>query len=212
MTRHAIQAHATAIQIPYLLHFTRAVNLPSIMANGLYPVSRAHEVGAVPQVNDNLRLDGHRNRTSISIAFPNCQMLYKYRKADEAVEWVILVLDPAILWTKDCAFCKHNAADGRISGQPLTSLTTLQSFTGMFDEIEGITPREEQKLKSFDPTDVQAEVLVLDVIESQFFLGVIFEKTAIRDNYSAHLGGRKTYIHSNNKGMFANRKYARTYG
>lgn len=212
MPRRAIQAHAAAIQIPYLLHFTRVVNLPTIMAHGLYPIGRVHEIGAVPIINDQYRLDGHRNSTSISIGFPNCQMFYKYRMADTEVEWAILVLHPSILWVKNCAFCRHNAADGRISTLPLANLMTPRSFIGMYDEIEGMTTREEQKLKSYDPTDVQAEVLVFDVIEPQYVIGVIFEKPAVRDAYLPHLGERKNYIHANNKGMFANRKYARTWG
>ena len=211
MPRQAIQTHATAVQVPYLLHFTRATNLPSIMAHGLYPISRAHEIGAVPDINDQLRLDGHRNGTSVSIAFPNSQMFFKYRKDCEGVEWAVLVLHPAALWTKDCAFCRHNAADARISGLPLAVLKTPQAFNEMFDEIEGHTSRKEQKLKAFDPTDVQAEVLVFDVIEPQYILGAVFEKTAVRDAYAAHLGERKSYLHANNKGMFASRGYVRKY-
>jgi hypothetical protein len=211
MPRQEIQAHAVAIQVPYLLHFTRVTNLPSIMANGLYPVARAHEIGAAPDINDQLRLDGHRNAISVSIAFPNSQMFFKYRKDCEGVDWVVLVLHPAALWAKDCAFCRHNAADARISGLPLAALKTPQAFAGMFDEINGHTSREEQKLKIFDPTDVQAEVLVFDVIEPQYILGAIFEKAAVRDAYAAHLGERKSYLHANNKGMFASRGYVRKY-
>lgn len=211
MPRQAIQAHAAAIQIPYLLHFTRVANLPSIMAHGLYPIGRAHEVGAVPLINDQLRLDGHRNGTSVSIGFPNSQMFYKYRKDCEDVDWAILVLHPAALWNKDCAFCRHNAADARISALPLDALKTPGAFTGMFNEIDGHASREEQKLKTFDPTDVQAEVLIFDPIEPQCIRGVVFEKASVRDNYAAHVGERKSYLHANNKGMFASRGYARKY-
>lgn len=211
MPRQAIQVHATSIQVPYLLHFTRATNLPSIMAHGLYPVGRVHEIGAIPSVNDQLRLDGHRNGTSVSIAFPNSQMFYKYRKECQGVDWAVLVLFPSVLWTKDCAFCCHNAADTRISRQPLAALKTPQAFVGMFDEIVGIMSREEQKLKACDPTDVQAEVLVFDVIEPQYIFGAIFETAAVRDAYVGYFGERKVYLHANNKGIFASRGYARKY-
>ena len=212
MSGSAIQAHAVALKVPYLLHFTRAINLPSIITHGLYPVGRANEVGASPAINDQYRFDGHRNSTSVSIAFPNCQMFYKYRMLDAAVDWAILLIDPSILWTKDCAFCRHNAADGRISAQPVVSLMNAQAFTGMYDEIEGVTSRAEQKLETYDPTDVQAEVLVFGVIEPQYITGVIFERATARDAYQPQLGERKAYLHANNKGMFANRKYARTWG
>ncbi|MEB0079402.1 DarT ssDNA thymidine ADP-ribosyltransferase family protein [Pseudomonas sp. CCI3.2] len=212
MPRRAIQAHSNARGLPYLLHFTRASNLPTVLQHGLYPIGRAREVGLVPQINDQLRLDGHKDSNSVSIGFPNSQMLYKYRMAEPLVDWVILVLHPSILWVKDCAFCKHNAADGRISCCPLPELMTPESLLGMFEEIDGCLPRAEQRLKTSDPTDVQAEVLVFDVIEPQYIVGVIYEKALVRDAHAHLLSDRKPYVHSNNKGMFANRKYARTWG
>lgn len=114
MPRQAIQAHATAIQVPCLLHFTRVVNLPSIMQHGLFPVSRTAEIGVAPVINDELRLDGHQDGTSLSIAFPNYRMFWKYRQDNVGVDWVVLGIHPSVLWTKDCAFCRHNAADARI--------------------------------------------------------------------------------------------------
>lgn len=214
MSKQAIQALAGELKIPYLLHFTRAANVPSIMAHGLYPIGRTHEIGAVPAINDQLRLDGHKNGTSVSIGFPNCQMLYKYRmdEQNKTVDWAVLLVHPAALWTKDCAFCRHNAADARISNLSLHMLKTLQAFAGMFEEIPGQMTREEQRLKPSDPTDVQAEVLVLDILEPKYICGAIFEKASVRDALLPHLGEWKTYIHANNKGMFANRKYARTWG
>jgi hypothetical protein len=212
MPGQAIQAHATEIAVPYLVHFTRAVNLPSILTQGLYPIGRACEIGANPQINDEYRLDGHRNSTSVSIAFPNCQMFYKYRMDEPQVEWAIFALDPAILWTKDCAFCCHNAADGRISSQTIGSLKTLEAFKGMYEELDGVPARKEQNLKSFDPTDVQAEVLVFDVIEPQYIGGIAFEKPSVRDTYLPYLRGLTIRIDAKNKGLFASRNYARTWG
>ncbi|GGZ37870.1 DarT ssDNA thymidine ADP-ribosyltransferase family protein [Asticcacaulis endophyticus] len=211
MSKQAIQAHAKAIEVPYLLHFTRVANLPSIMQHGLYPISRSNEIGVAPQINDEIRLDGHPDGTSVSIGFPNSQMFYKYRMDCKDVDWTVLVLRPSVLWTKDCAFCRHNAADARISNLHIDVLKASQAFVGMFEEIEDHSPREDQKLKAFDPTDVQAEVLVFDVVEPQDIIGAVFEKAAVRDTYVAHLGDRKTYIHANNKGMFATRGYFRKY-
>lgn len=211
MSSQEIQAHATALQVPFLLHFTRAANLPSIMTHGLYPIGRVHEINASPQINDLCRWDGHRNSTSVSIAFPNCQMLWKHKMENEGVDWAILAMPPSILWTKKCAFCRHNAATKRISSQPLASLMTPQAFAGMFDAIDGFPSREDQKLKPYDPTDVQAEVLVFDVIEPQQLQVVIFETEAVRDAYTPHLGNRQTVVHANNKGMFATRGFARKY-
>lgn len=216
MSRQAIQAQAEALKVPYLLHFTRASNLPSIMAHGLYPIARVGEAGVAPAVNDHRRLDYRTDGTCMSIAFPNSRMFYKYRKecvdAGIAMDWAVLVIHPSVLWVKDCAFCQHNAADARISGEQLAVLKTPQAFAGMFEEIEGVESREAQKLKPCDPTDVQAEILVFDVVEPQYIIGVIFDSSAGRDTYTPHLGGRKTYVHANDKGIYASRGYARKYG
>ncbi|WP_224363387.1 DarT ssDNA thymidine ADP-ribosyltransferase family protein [Hyalangium versicolor] len=209
MSRQAIQARANSINVPYLLHFTRVVNLPSIMQHGLYPVSRVATIGVTPQINDELRLDGHLDGTSLSIAFPNHRMFWKYRHANEEVEWVVLAVDPSVLWLKDCAFCRHNAADARISCQPINQLKTPAAFTGMFEEIEGLKTRQEQRLKPSDPTDEQAEVLVFDVIEPSLIFGAAFENAATRDAYQGSLGNRKILVQRERQGYFAARSYVR---
>ena len=211
MSRKKIREFAAALKIPFLVHFTRVVNLPSIMKHGLYPIGRVREVGAEPEVNDQLRLDGYLDGTSLSIAFPNNPMLFKYRKENEGTAWVVLALHPSILWTKDCAFCMHNAADGKISSQDLASLKTVDALAGMFGEIEGMASRKEQKLKTYDPTDVQAEVLVFDMIESKYVVGAAFETKATKDEYSAVLGERKIVVHGTSKGFFGSRGYSRKY-
>lgn len=212
MPRQAIHQFARELEIPYLLHFTRAVNLPSIMEHGIYPMARIDEIDAEPQINDQHRLDGRLNGTSISIAHPNCQMLYKYRMADESVDWAILVIKRSALWQKECAFCCHNAADARISRQPVEVLTTEAAFRGMFDEIDGWAARDEQKLKPYDPTDVQAEVMVFDVIEPTCIRGIVFNSKGAKDAYSHLLSeDQKAWMHPKSKGLFGTRSYSRLY-
>lgn len=209
MPKEAIRAHATAIQIPFLTHFTRAQNLPTIMQHGIYPLSRVAEIGVGPEINDGIRLDGHRDGTSLSIAFPNSRMFYKYRKENPEVEWAVLGIQPSVLWTKDCAFCRHNAADARISCKPLAQLKSLEAFIGVYEEIEGIQTRQEQRLKPCDPTDVQAEVLVFDVIEPGLIGAVAFEGAATRDAYQGLFENRQVLLTGRDKGPFAARAYVR---
>lgn len=198
-------------KIPYLLHFTQLGNLDSILEHGIYPIARAPEVGATPLINDYSRYDGRRDATCLSISFPNSQMFYKYRAENESKEWIVLVIPPAILWLKTCAFCKHNAADGRISRQPLNELMTDTAFRGMFEELESLPTREEQSLKPWDPTDVQAEVLVFDTIEPAFIKGIVFMSAVTRDKFSALISDCKLYVHAKGQGLFASRSYARKY-
>ncbi|GAB2468537.1 hypothetical protein GCM10027082_20090 [Comamonas humi] len=211
MPRQAIHAHAVQVQVPHLWHFTRAVNLPTIMQHGLYPIERIAEIGVIPRINDQHRWDGHPDSTSVSIAFPNSQMFYKYRQEEPEEDWAVLGLYSSILWEKPCAFCRHNAANARISSQPIQDLMTAQAFVGMYDEIEGSTPRADDNLKAYDPTDVQAEVLVFDVIEPRYIFGVAFDKEAVFARYKPHVGERKTKVYHPNKGFFANRSYVRKF-
>lgn len=209
MSKQAIIDFAKAKEIPYLLHFTRTVNLASILQHGLYPVNLAQQIGVNPVINDHLRLDGNLGGISTSIAHPNYKMFYKLRQENEGVDWAVLALHPSIMWTKDCGFCRHNAADIRISSQPIADLKTPAALAGMYEEIEGITPRAEQRLKPYDPTDPQAEILVFDRIEPELIIGAAFETEAVREPLAGLFGGRKLLAQGPRKGLFATRSYVR---
>lgn len=113
--REQIQAIAVEKKVPFLVHFTRSENIPSIMRHGLIPMGMANDLGLNPQINDQLRLDGRLNGTSLSISFPNGQMFYRLRKDNPDVSWVVLAISTSVLWSKDVLFCRHNAADNRVS-------------------------------------------------------------------------------------------------
>jgi hypothetical protein len=209
MLKDQIAAQALERKVPYLLHFTRSKHLPSIIANGLYPRSSIHALSIKPHFNDAYRIDGHLNSSSLSIGHPNSSMFYKLRLAEPDEKWVVLIVEKSVLWTKQSAFYKHNAADNKVRHLSIENLRTLEAFRGIYDEIEGKETRQQMRLKSFDPTDLQAEVLVTDVIEPKYLIGAIFSEPAIRDLYSPLLDNHTTAIHANGKGMFAGRDYAR---
>ncbi|NKQ73417.1 hypothetical protein C3Y89_24235 [Rhizobium sp. UPM1132] len=207
--REDIKKTASAKRIPALYHFTRKRNLESILKHGLCSISRAGELAIKPHVNDSLRLDGYSDAVSLSIAFPNDRMLYKYRQAEPNEEWAILAINPAILWSKDCAFCKRNAADHRIRERPLADLMNASAFHGMFEMIEGIASREEQRLMDYDPTDPQAEVLVFETIEPDQIVGVGFDTHQALNACSHLLGDRHSKVLQRNTGLFGARSFAR---
>lgn len=212
VSRERIQQIALERKIPFLVHFTRAENVESILQNGLLPVSVARQRGIDPAINDLERLDGRLNGTSVSLAFPNGQMFFRLRKENPEVNWVILALSPSVLWSKDVLFCKHNAADVRVSQVASELLRRPTSFEKMFEEIEGHESRADQGLKPFDPTDVQGEVLVMEPIEPEFILGALFNSPAVKDSLERHFGRRKLIVHAGRKGLFANRTYYRKFG
>ena len=79
-----------------------------------------------------------------------------------------------------------------------TNLMTPRAFCRYVSRHCRHPSREEQRLKIYDPSDVQAEVLVFDVIEPHDIACVVFERSAARDAYAPYLGDRKLYLHANN--------------
>jgi len=186
MSKSLIKAEAERRGIPCLVHFTRISNLPSILEYGLYPRARHNELASTPVVNDRDRRDRRLDATSTSIAFPNSKLFYRFQCDYSDQEWAVLRLDRSILWELDCAFCWHNAADSQISAIPHEELRSPEAFARMFEEFgksEDVPPRAEQRLKSFDPTDVQAEVLVRGVIEPSRISSICLRNPLVRDKW-----------------------------
>ncbi len=204
MLRKQIEKIARDLEVPYLLHFTKVENLGPILARGLYPVARLAEIGARPAVNDHLRLDRRKHASCVSIAHPNARMFYKYRI--EGGDWVVLAINPHVLWKLDCGFCRHNAADSRISRQPEAELKTAEAFRGMFDEIEGHDKRADQRLEKYDPTDVQAEVLIFDVVPPSDIYAVVCQTKETKEAYSNLVGARDILVASQ---LFGQRAWIR---
>jgi hypothetical protein len=86
-------------------------------------------------------------------------MLWKYSQNEHCI---ILTLDPSILWEYDCAFCYTNAATTDITEAPLEILMSIGALKLMFKG--GHINRELGSIRKDQPTDIQAEVLVLNNI------------------------------------------------
>jgi hypothetical protein len=87
-------------------------------------------------------------------------MFYKYSK-DSRSNWVVLLLTSAILWEKDCAFCKENAASNSVRSLPLADRKTPMAFRNLFTDYDSIN-RRELNIPINYPTHPQAETLVFD--------------------------------------------------
>ncbi|MBO2691749.1 DUF4433 domain-containing protein [Shewanella algae] len=204
-----IRAFAEQLEIPYLIHFTHISNLKSILAHGL--VSRRtideHYQGVV--VNDMERLDHRPDTISLSIAHPNDKMFYKYRDNDS--DWCVLGVKSSVLWERDCLFFKHNAADGLVSGIGDDTLRDVSSFKSMYDEFAWIDSREQQCLNKYDPTDVQAEVLVKHSVPTESIFGVVVSNRQIKKNISNFTDNVQVVINEPNKVLYASRTYRRKW-
>lgn len=209
-SENLIKKIVKARNILYLLHFTRLQNLDGILKHGIYPHSRLKELPHDVAINDIGRWDFHPDSVSLSICFPNHLMFYKYRM-ETADDWVVLVIHPSLLWEAKCAFCKHNAADGRISRLPVDQIVGHIALSQMFDELEGHRSRADQKLKPCDPTDPQAEILMFNIVEPRKIVGVVFRDKATKQRYGKDHPNLKVWYHREGKGIFSSRTYVREY-
>jgi hypothetical protein len=177
----SIQSFCTECGIKKLFHFTRLNNLKSIMSYGLLGRSSLDRLYSTdrPIFNDAHRLDGYPEAICLSISFPNYRMFYKLNNNNQK-EWVILVLEPSILWEFDCAFFEANAASNSIKNIALPRRKEYSSLVQMFMDYP---PHKRQDLNIHNnyTTNPQAEVLVLEPIaikyisEIHFYDGVVMK-------------------------------------
>lgn len=198
-------------EIKHLVHFTKAENLPSIMEHGLLSVNESRARGLNVARNDSQRLDGRLAGISVSISFPNYKLFWTFRQKPEnkGVAWVILFIRPDILWEKRALFCRENAASSGISDTDESQLATPNAFAKMFDDVEGSESREAEGLKPCDPTNVQAEVLVMETIEPNDIVGIMFNDDNAHTTFKEMFPTIKTHIAGKGRSYFSKRQFFR---
>lgn len=199
----SIQEIVQQRNITRLFHFTHRNNLSSIINNGLMSREALNNMNTGYRHNDNLRIDGHLDAICLSVSYPNSRMFYRYR-CSSPNDWVLLALSPAILWDKDCAFYPTNAASNMVRFNDASLMKNPESFNAMFNDT--FSQERNSILPSEYPTDVQAEVLVFDPIETSYFLNVYHPNQdsalyfdnlhpTIEHRYYANLSGKTLYSH-----------------
>ncbi|MDN3403793.1 DarT ssDNA thymidine ADP-ribosyltransferase family protein [Pseudoalteromonas sp. APC 3218] len=210
MSKKNIKDAVNQLEIPYLLHFTHISNVKRIFESGIHSRDNVDKLNLGIRTNDKDRFDGRTNTISLSIAHPNDVMFYKYHQRNFD-EWVVIAVKRSVLWKLDCLFFKHNAATASISALSNFELSTFDSFNNMFAEIDNFETREEQYLHKYDPTDKQAEVMVIDHIPPEYLLGVFVSSRQIKKSLKGVLKDNNIKINSPNKGVYASRFYRRKW-
>lgn len=160
-----IRGFITERNIPYLVHFTRIENLQSILENGIVP--RAFLAPGF-HYNDEMRLDGFPESSSLSVSFPNWQMFFRCRCLDtnRGANWAVLTISPETLVNQPCLFSPTNAANRRFQDDGQESFSRRMGLAGLIlmfpDDPPGM--REIRGLPEKTTTDPQAEILVFDRI------------------------------------------------
>jgi len=177
-----IQEFVTERGIKLLMHFTRASNLTSILARGLVPRDTLALEGFA-EFNDRYRIDG-TDAVCLSIDFPNYKMFYGIQKDHAAETWVIICINPQVLWDLDCAFCTANAASNGVTAIPLNQRKTLTAMQALYADWPG-KARSEMNLPNNYPTNPQAEVLALQGVPRTYIIGVLTLNETIRQELMA---------------------------
>ncbi len=151
--------------IEKLVHFTRAENLASILERGI--LSREALSGTPFLHNDEVRVDGYPEVSCISIEFPNYRMFSRYKFTNREANWAVITMSSRVLLEKPCLFYPSNAASYTSRQLAQESLVAFEGLQRMFGDQEGL--RKKLELPNGSPTDPQAEILVFDAIEREFF-------------------------------------------
>lgn len=180
--------------IKKLCHFTQARNLDSIFEHGILSRNKINGLKIDAAVNDRERWDGHTDAISVSISGANYRMLYALGKGKQnrgetcpGDAYVLLELDPSLLYELDCAFYPTNAASNRVRHASKTEFQSAQALENMFADgvpcPAGTYSRAKWNLDPCETSDPQAEVLVFETIPAHYINCVLFETEDMVDEY-----------------------------
>jgi hypothetical protein len=167
--------------IKYLLHFTQVENLPTVVAHGILSRHDLIAQGLTPYASDWTRLDKEDRAVSVSISSYNYEMFQAKRYRWPNATWIILALDPSILWKLDCWFYSSNAASGYYR-KARRSFGTTSAFLEVFEDAcpfgryRGASYRDENGIPPSCPTRPDAEVQVFEKIALDFIRGAWVEE------------------------------------
>lgn len=171
-----VAATLAAMSVARLVHFTPARNLSKILRDGAIRSVTEMEADARAAFarTDLLRLDGHPDKISCSLQYPNGFYLDIARHKPDMVgyaDWVFLLLDKQVAATVGTLFSTRNAAAGG-------AVPGVDGLTACYaDQTVGQGGKLYMRGASHDPgspTDVQAEVLVPSPIPLSAVYGIVF--------------------------------------
>jgi len=174
--------------ITRLCHFTQSRKLAHVLTTVREILSTeklTKEFPDILDVTDKFRRDGYKNHICCTIEYPNTWYWRSVKDKDLLFkDWVVVLLNPAILWRSSTLFCPTNAATQ--SGSLVSP--GYAGFMRLFQlEVTGARRRVQRRTGQMlpcCPTDDQAEVLVRHSIPIKDILGIAVptEAQARREN------------------------------
>lgn len=174
-----VAAALTAFPVTRLTHFTPALNLPNIIADGqLRSVKDLKaDVRACYKPTDLKRLDGYPDKICCSLQYPNGFYFDVARaKIANYPDWVCLLLDVQIAASEGTLFCPRNAAAADDTTAGVAGLLACYAPTVLGQG--GITRRRGTTHDPASPTDVQAEVLLTAPVPLSSVNAIVFPTEA----------------------------------
>lgn len=162
--------------IRFLLHFTLTRNLSNIVQHGILPREMLYPAEFTAYAGAQHRLDASDQAVSFSISGASQKIFSAKSRDSKQAEWVMLFIDPSILWTHNCRFCFRNAATREMLDHR-GFLGGPWAFEQMFSDkmaptrFKGQAYREETGIPSFLPTDPEAEVQIIGSVSADQIIG-----------------------------------------
>lgn len=164
--------------IQYLLHFTPAPNILSIIEHGIYSRDampdeirqKGYWLSSLERLNENDAV------TSVSLMSYWPKMFAAKCANGEQVDYVFLMLDPDILWDLECHFYP-SGSHTNYAKRGFRNFGSTTLFLEMFEDRDpyglDTTPsyRRSNGIPSFFPTDPATEIHVCDHIPSERIIG-----------------------------------------
>lgn len=173
----SIEADVKQRGITRLCHFMQSRKLVHVLTEtqALLPTEELH--ARYPDMldpTDRERFDGRLDCICCSVEYPNSWYFQKVQAADTLFkDWVILCLDPALVWERAALFAPRNAAAQR--GRLLQP--GWQGWQALFQEqivgAGGRTFARTPHMLPCCPTDGQAEVLIPGAISHSYIKAVV---------------------------------------
>lgn len=182
---NTIQADVKRRGITRLCHFMPSRKLSHVLTQtqALLPTQQLYDrYRDLLDVTDNARLDGHLDHVCCSIEYPNSWYLRTIRGQDRLFkDWVIVCLNPALLWERETLFSPRNAAaqSGALLQKGWQGWKAL--FASQVPGAHGKTRSRPAQMLDCCPTDDQAEALVPDAIPQHHIRAVV-----VKDAQQAH--------------------------
>lgn len=151
-------------KIRHLIHFTNIDNVESIMQHGIIPRTTRIQKGIKFKWSDEKRSDEHPERSCFSVGWPNELMLYK-KQEYEHMEFAILLIDISVIDKIDSENIYYSAINAATSGASFSK--GLYGAESLFKEDKE-RRREIFHLPDDFPTNIQAEILIRDIIPPEY--------------------------------------------